>query len=93
MAHKTWLCYWQYQLLTTAWCGPDNTHWDFYRVIKIRQDSMSMHESGKCVREGGREGGERGDGACDVNVVVPHVGQKEKVSEGGGSCFETSAPP
>lgn len=61
MAHKTWLCYWQYQLLTTAWCGPDNTHWDFYRVIKIRQDSMSMHESGKRVREeGGREGGGMG---------------------------------
>lgn len=28
----------------------------FYRVIKITQDSMSMHASGKCMRgEGGRE--------------------------------------
>lgn len=52
----------------------------FYRVIKIRQDNMSMHASGKCE---GREGGRS-----------PFVGQREEVSEGGGgSCFVMSAPP
>lgn len=62
MAHKTWLLLAR-TTLTAAQRGTDNAHWDFYQVITIRQDSMSMPASGKCVQ--GREGG-REHGACDV---------------------------
>lgn len=44
------------------------------------------------MRVGSVRGGREGDRACDLNVM-PFVGQREEVSEGGGSCFVMSAPP